>query len=256
MAMVPAHFEMLLGRRTMYQKKVLTTLAVAATVGMLLSSCANQAGTGGSRGHRVGCQQGQHPGIDQDRHPGRTRCCPRATARPPARPALTIGLRRCRDRPQRPAGHQHLQRHPAGDQPAQQGQPRLPGRSSRSSTPKATRTRPPARSPRPSTRRTSSASSACRSRASPRPPATSSSSRAWSTSPRRPPTRPDPERLDDLLPRPGQRRRAGPGGGEVPDRQAAGQEGLPGPGRLRLRHRPRHHHLRRRSAARWSAPTR
>jgi branched-chain amino acid transport system substrate-binding protein len=46
--MVLARVEMRLGRQTMYQKKIVTTLAVAATVGMLLSSCANQAGTGTS----------------------------------------------------------------------------------------------------------------------------------------------------------------------------------------------------------------
>ena len=112
-----------------------------------------------------------------------------------ARPALRDVAHRLLRRPDRRRGqprHQHPQRRRARHQPVQRGERRLPGRPSRSTTRRATRTRPPAWPRRPSATTPSSASSARPSRVSPRPPARSSPRPACRPSPRRPPTRPWP----------------------------------------------------------------
>ena len=238
----------------MIRKKALAGVATAAAALVLLAGCANQTGTtGGSTS--TGSGKVNVPAVTSVETP-KNAVLPAGDGKATCPSTTDHRLHRRRDRPQRPARHQHLQRHPARHQPAQQGQPRLPGAVQevrhRGRPEQGHRPRHPGgqrgrhhRRRRPAVLGRVQGHRQHLRAAGPGP------HHAVGDQPG-----PDQERLDDLLPRPRQRRRAGPGGREVPDRTSCRPRRSTWSRTTPTTASASAPRPRRRSAARSSAPTR
>ena len=185
----------------MIRRRIAAVGALAAAVALVLSGCANQGG---------GEQQGGGPAAGAPSQPtdaalpagnGQGRCAPGHVDR----------LRRHHRGPERRARHRHRQRRAARGRPAQRGEPELPGDAG------ARRHRRHAGHRGGPDHRADQQPGGPRHRGSavlrrvPRDGPGPQRGRPRQHHPVGHQPRPDAERVDELLPRPGQRRRPGPG---------------------------------------------